>query len=215
MINDLDMLYVFHGTDIVTAGDKARALVASLRAKRPDASFEKLDGDSWNESALQGHLGGQGLFSSKYIVLLDRVTENTDAKESLPGLIPALQESPNVFIVLEGKLNAELTRAIDKNAEKSVECELRKEPAKDGGFNVFALADAVAKRDSIRAWMLYRQAVESGSEPEQIIGMLFWKAKTVEDKKLARELVTLYHEGHRGRRDLELGIERLVLTAGR
>lgn len=204
------MLYVFHGTDAATAGNKARALVESLRAKKPDAAYEKVDSDSWNRALVEGHLGGQGLFSNKYIVLVDRVTENKEAKEELPDLVPAMQESPNIFIVAEGKLNAELTRAVEKSAEKIVECELKKEEPKES-FNVFALADAVAKKDSVRAWALYRRAVESGSEPEQIIGMLFWKAKTIQDRKLAKDLVTLYHDGHRGIRDLELGMEQLIL----
>ena len=42
--------------------------------------------------------------------------------------------------------------------------------------------------------------------------MLFWKAKTIENKKLAKDLVTLYHDGHRGLVDLELGMERLILS---
>lgn len=205
------MLYVFHGTDAAQAGNKARSLAESLQKKRPDAAYAKMDADNWNLSAVEGHLGGQGLFSNKYIVLVDRVTENKEAKDELPGLIPAMQESPNIFILLEGKLNAELKRAVEKSAEKIVECELKKEEPKEG-FNVFALADVVAKKDSVRAWMLYRKAVESGSEPEQVIGMLFWKAKTVADRKLAKELITLYHDGHRGLVDLELGIERLILS---
>ena len=40
----------------------------------------------------------------------------------------------------------------------------------------------------------------------------FFQAKTIADKKLAKELVVLYHEGHRGRRDLELATERMLLT---
>jgi DNA polymerase III delta subunit len=212
------MLYVFHGADVAQAGVKARALVASLRAKRPDAAFEKVDSDGWNSAIIEGHLGGQGLFSNKYIVFLDRVTENAEAKDEIVRFIPAMQESPNIFIAFEGKLNAELKKAFDKSAEKVVECE--KKAAAAGGFkasgpNVFALGDAVAKRDVFKAWSLYRQAIDGGAEPEAILGMLFWKAKTMQAKDLARELVTLYHDGHRGLVDLELGTERLVLKCGR
>jgi DNA polymerase III delta subunit len=206
------MLYVFHGTDVAQAGTKARALIESLRAKRPDAAFDKMEADSWNPSVIQGHLGGQGLFSSKYIVFLDRVTENADAKEGLPELTEAMNESDNIFIVLEGKLNAELKRAVEKNASKVVECEVKADVAKKPEINVFALADAVGKKDAFRAWSVYRQAIEGGAEPEALIGMMFWKAKTIADKKLAKELIVLYHEGHRGRRDLELATERMLLT---
>jgi len=208
------MLYVFHGTDIPTAVSKAHALIDSLRAKRPDAAFEKIDSDSWDPAIIEGHLGGQGLFSSKYIVFVDRVSENADAKERFADFIPAMQESPNIFIVLEGKLNAELKRAFEKSAEKIVECQPKADSAsaKKSEFNIFALADALAKKDAFRAWSTYRQAIEGGLEPENILGVLFWKAKTMMSKELTRELVVLYHEGHRGRRDLELATERLLLN---
>lgn len=209
------MLYIFHGADVATAGTKARALIESLRAKRPDAAYDKVDGDSWNPAIIEGHLGGQGLFSSKYIIFLDRVTENAEAKEALPDLASALQESTNIFIVLEGKINAALKKAIDKSAEKIVECEKKEAASGKPDFNIFGLADAVGKRDTFKAWTLYREAVDQGIESEAIIGMLFWKAKTIQDKSLAKELVTLYHEGHRGRRNLELGIEQCILNLAR
>ena len=214
------MLYVFYGTDTAQAGEKARSLVESLRAKRPDAAYEKIDGDSWDVSVLQSHLGGQGLFSNKYIVFIDRVTENKNAKEELAEHVPAMQESPNIFILYEGKVLTELKKALEKHAEKIVVVDEKKTAGGSSFFgrgsgdgpNIFALADAVGKRDAVRAWALYRQAVDGGIESEAIIGMLFWKAKSLEDKALAKKLVTLYHDGHRGLCDLELGIEKLVLT---
>ena len=44
----------------------------------------------WNPAIIESHLGGQGLFSNKYIVFVDRVTENKDAKESLVDFVPAV-----------------------------------------------------------------------------------------------------------------------------
>ena len=211
------MLYVFHGTDTKTAVEKAHALVASLRAKRPDASYQKVEADDWGGSIVESHLGGQGLFSSKYIVLLDRVTEDADAKEQLPDLIPAMQESTNIFIVLEGKLNAERKRAVEKSAEKAVVSDLKAVDAADkaDGFNIFGIAGALASGDAFKAWKMYREAIDSGTAVENILGILFWKAKSITDKKLAKELIVLYHEGHRGRRDLELATERLLLDCAK
>ena len=213
------MLYVFYGTDTARAGTKARALVESLRAKRPDAAYDKIDADSWNVSVIQGHLGGQGLFSSKYIVYLDRVTENKTAKDELVDYVAAMQESSNIFILYEGKVLTELKKTLEKHAEKIVVVDEKKAAntffGGGDGPNIFALADAVGKRDAVRAWTLYRQAVDGGIESEAIIGMLFWKAKSIENKPLAKELITLYHDGHRGLVDLELGIEKLVLRAGK
>ena len=67
------MLYVFHGSDISAAVRKANTLADSLRAKKPDASFVRIEAAEWNPAVVTEHAGGQGLFSNKYIVLLDRV----------------------------------------------------------------------------------------------------------------------------------------------
>ncbi|MGC9605386.1 MAG: hypothetical protein ABSF56_01325 [Minisyncoccia bacterium] len=208
------MLYVFHGPDTRAAAKKAHTLIDSLRAKRPDAAFEKVDADSWSPAIVEGHLGGQGLFSSKYIVFLDRVTENQEAKEKIADFIRAMEESPNIFIVLEGKLGAELKRAFQKGAERVVECEpkAKSAPFKKDEFNVFALANAVGRREPLKAWIMYRRAVEAGVAAENILGVLFWKAKSMPSPALARDILLLYHEGHRGARDLELGLERMLLA---
>ncbi len=177
------MLYVFHGTDTASAVTKATSLVDSLRMKRPDASYVRVEAAQWNPSIIEEHIGGQGLFSNKYIIFLDRVTENAEAKESFAEFAQVMAESTNIFIVLEGKLSAELKKAFEKSAEKMVECE-KKEVAKSfgassGDFNIFALADAVGARDPFKAWSVYRQAVDAGNEPESIIGTLFWQVKSM------------------------------------
>jgi len=249
------MLYLFHGTDTQKSGDKARSLITSLRAKRPDAAFVSVTANDWNSSIIEEHLGGQGLFSNKYIIFLNRVTENEEAKENLAAFIPAMNESANIFIVHEGKLNAELKKAFEKSSEKIVVTDLAEaksssrfasSAAGTGGrsdFNIFALADAFGSRDSSKVWSIYRQAIDAGIEPENIIGTLFWQVKSMiqagvaksateaglspfvfskakkysdnysgeEIQGLTEKLITIYHDGHRGLRDMEWGLERLML----
>lgn len=180
------MLYVFYGTDIAGSSSKALKLVESLRTKKPDAAFARVEAKDWSVDLIQEHLGGQGLFSNKYIILLDRLSESSEAKEELADYISAFQESPNIFIALEGKLNAELKKAFEKHAEKAVVTD--KVEAKGGfgkgDFNIFALADAVGNRDAFKSWKIYREAIENGIEPENIVGTLFWQAKSM---VLARE----------------------------
>jgi DNA polymerase III delta subunit len=209
------MLYVFHGGDIAKSANKARALVASLCVKRPDATFVEIIADQWSPSAIEENLGGQGLFSSKYIIFLNRVTENTDAKEVLPDLVAAMNESSNIFILLEAKLNADLKRAVEKDAEKIVLTDVVEKIGTKEEFNIFALGDALERKDGIKAWRLYRAAIDSGIAPENIVGTLFWQIKRNYSKEksgaLLKNLITLYHDGHRGLVDMELGIERMLV----
>jgi DNA polymerase III delta subunit len=209
------MLYVFHGSDITKSAEKARVVANSLRAKRHDATFIEIIADQWSPVAIEENLGGQGLFSSKYIVFLNRVTENADAKEVLPDFVSAMNKSANIFILLEGKLNADLKRAVEKDAEKIVLTDAIEKAGTKEGFNIFALGDALEKRDGIRAWKLYRTAIDSGIAPENIVGTLFWQVKRnyskTKSESLMKELMTLYHDGHRGLVDMELGIERMLI----
>lgn len=223
------MLYVFHGTDVTKSLDKAKHLIDSLRAKKPDATYVPVTAEKWNIASIEENLGGQGLFSNKYIVFLDRVTENAEAKEQIADFVGSMNESSNIFVILEGKLNVELKKAFEKSAEKVVVTDLPvavKSFGAKGDFNVFALADAVSSRNRANSWTVYRQAVDRGIGSESILGTLFWKVKTMivaggekgspkysklELQSLLTRLVTLYHDGHRGLVDLELGTERLLL----
>ena len=178
------MLYTFYGSDLAKSLAKARSLANSLRAKRPDAEYVSIDTDHWDEAALEGHLSGQGLFSNKYIVFLDRVSERPDACESLEKFLQPMKESANIFIVLEGKLLVDMKKSVEKHANKTVVSDVEAARAGAGAFprgefNVFALADAIATRDRLKAWVTYRQAVDTGLEPENIIGTLFWQAKSI------------------------------------
>ncbi len=238
------MLYLFHGTDTKIALSKARATVNSLRAKRVDAAFVEVDADHWSVSIIPEHAGGQGLFSNKYIILLNKVTENPEAKDKISKFTEMMKESENIFIMLEGKLNADLKKALEKHAEKTVVCDLKDVAAKKSEFNIFALGDALGSRESFKAWSIYRQAIDAGQEIQVIIGTLFWQMKSIivaseaqsaaasglspfvyskskkyaanfsknESTALLNDLITIYHDGHRGVVDMEKGIEKLLLN---
>ncbi|MFA6458887.1 MAG: hypothetical protein WCV79_00595 [Candidatus Paceibacterota bacterium] len=175
------MLYVFYGTDIGTSQKKARTLVASLRAKKPDASYEEISSDNWSAQLLESHLDGQGLFSSKYIIFLDRVTDNVEAEKEFIDFLPAMKESENIFIVFEGKLLTDMKKAVAKHAEKALESGEKTDikSFNNSEFNIFSLADAVGSRENMKAWMIYRQAIDRGIEAESILGTLFWQVKSI------------------------------------
>ena len=69
------MIYLLHGTDIERSREKLRSLMASLVAKKPDASRIKFTDETFNSAEFPGLVGGQGLFSNKLIVEFDRVFE--------------------------------------------------------------------------------------------------------------------------------------------
>ena len=193
------MLYVFYGTDVSKSHEKAHHLVDSLRAKKPDASYVPINADNWNGLMVEENLGGQGLFSNKYIVFLDRVTENVVAKEEVVDFLPAMNESSNIFVMFEGKVYVELKKAIEKHAEKVVVTDLptiTRSFGSRGGvageFNVFALADAVANRNKANSWTIFRQAVDRGIGSESILGTLFKKKVVLTVHEIFGKLWNVY-----------------------
>lgn len=172
------MLYFLHGSDATQSRKKLHDLVDSLLKKKPDASVFRMEAEGWDAARFEELLGGQGLFEHKYIVVLDKVFEHATAKDDVLGALKALKESDNVFICLEGDIDAVTVKKLEKHSEKSQKFEEEKTTAKKE-FNIFSLTDAFGMRDKKKLWVLYRQAIMSGSEPEEIHGILFWQLKSI------------------------------------
>jgi hypothetical protein len=203
------------------------------------------------------YIGGQGLFSNKYIVLIKGIFSKKDVKEMFLEKIKEMAGSPNIFIVAEGVVDAASLKKIEKHAEKIQEFESGVSKDGNGGmgggagqnfaskeeFKIFDMADALGARDKKTLWTLYRKAIDSGKVPEEIHGILFWQAKSIalaaqtksageaglnpfvygkakryaenyskeELEGLLGDLVSVYHDGHRGLHDFETALEVLIL----
>ena len=140
--------------------------------------------------------------------------------EEFLALTEGLQKSPHTFVFQEEKL---LKKPLDFLAKKSVTVEWLLEEKKEESFNVFSIAQAFALRDRKKMWLLLGEALRANVAPEALAGMLHWKVRDLlaknapgkftqtELKTISRELVTLYHEAHKGGGSLDLLLERFVL----
>lgn len=173
------MLYFLYGTDSKKARNKLHELLETLQKKKPDASVFRIEAEQWNSAQFEELLSGQGLFSNKYIVVLDRVFENAEAKEYIVDSLKKVAESDNVFIFIEGKIDVATLKKIEKNAQKTQEFEEKKNTPAAQAFNMFSLTDAFGTRDKKKLWVLYQQAIASGAQPEEIHGILFWQLKSM------------------------------------
>lgn len=219
------MIYFFHGTDIDKARTKAHELVDSLRKKKPDAAFFIINSENFNLVQLQEYIGGQGLFSNKYIVFLDRLCEKKDVKEEFINVLKEISESENIFILFEGKIDKVTATKIEKKSEKAVVFDLKQAEKTEEDSNVFELANVLGRKDKKELWMLYREYVDKGSAPEELHGILFWKAKTMllaggnsywkQDELMSfiDGLITVYHEARRGNHEFETGFESFLLKS--
>ena len=110
--------------------------------------------------------------------MLDRLLDDEEIAPVFLEYVEVVAASPNVFIILEGKLTKDILKKFEKHAEKVQEFEetaaqkLAKAKGKDR-FNVFSLAEALGKRDRRNLWVLYRRALDEDIAPEEIHGHFF------------------------------------------
>ena len=172
------MIYLLHGTDTDKSRAKMRELADSLRARKPDAAFFRMDAEHWNAAELVEYCGGQGLFENKFIIVLDHLLDDEEIAAILLEQIEVIAASQNIFIILEGEIEADALKKFEKHAAKVQEFSAAKK-IKGERFNVFSLAEALGKRDRKNLWVLYRRALDEDISAEEIHGTLFWQAKSI------------------------------------
>ena len=144
-----------------------------------------------------------------------------DRTKALLAIAPSLANSVHTFLFEEEKLPAKTMTAL--GAEGAALEELPSHRSGKAPFNVFALADALGRRDRKTLWLLLVRAGREGIAPENTAGVLAWKARTMlafartprereSLRALSRELVSLYHDSRRGAGGLDLLLERFALT---
>jgi len=175
------MIYFLYGSDNKKAREKAHEIEASLLKKKPDAALFRVTTENWDENWLTDLIEGQGLFTPKYIVILDRLFENKEIKEYVVKNLKEIQGSEHVFIFIEGEMDKTTLGKIEKKSEKIQEFDdSRPFPKKeDKKFNVFSLTDALAARDKKKLWILFQEAKRKGSVAEEIHGILWFQIKAM------------------------------------
>jgi len=163
----------------------------------------------------------QGLFFSKTLVLLDDPFENAAGADLLIKLLPELAASPNAIAVLAPKLLAARLKKVEPHAEKVFKVDvLEKKPAR--GFNG-GLVNALARKDGAALWKELVMAYRLGDAPEQLHGLLHWKARDLMQKgggawgssgarRLSRDLIELLTDSRGKDLPLAAALERFALT---
>ncbi len=175
------MIYLFAGDD----------------SKRKICAYEKFtssipDGvgifcvgkNDFSSFQLENFYSGSSLFSTKSIIFYENIFENEDTQDFVLKHLKNIFESKNDFVFLESKLLKPVIDAFKKvgNKENQINIfELAKE--KKEKFNNFLLANALGDRDKLHLWIYFRQAMDKGVGMEELIGVLFWKAKDMILKK--------------------------------
>jgi hypothetical protein len=208
------MIYAIVGTD-TKKREKAQEKVSLLGSATAHIYSEHI-------ASLEALTEASSLFGDKVIVNVLQVMESAASRDELIRLLPAMEESENIFIVDEPFADANRVKRLEKYAKEIFDAREEKARAADP----FALCNAFAKRDKKQAWLEW-MALRDIESPEAIQGALWWKFQTVwadvksgrpgkftlaECEEIGRALLVSSIEAHRGEKDLKVELERIVLS---
>jgi hypothetical protein len=177
------MIYFLHGADTYKARKKLHELLSQAKTKRPEAELFKLTTENWNEGGLEELLVSRGLFEQKYTVVLDTLFEKKEIREYILGRLKDLSESDQIFLILEGKVDAAIVKKIEKVAKQVQEFK-KQDLAGQGGekkqtFNIFGVTDGLLHKDKKKLWISFIDAINRGVAVEEIHGIFFWQIKNM------------------------------------
>lgn len=179
--------------------------------------------NDFSAAQIESFYSGSGLFFEKCVVVLTNVFEREDILDFVLEKLSLLAESQNLFVFLETKLPKSVLEEFKKAGADIQNFDLPKE--KHEKYDNFLLAWAFAKRDKLGLWMHYRKAVDLGVGLEELVGVLFWKAKDMllknnygkfsepELKTFAAHLSYLLPKARKEGLDAECELERFLLEA--
>ena len=232
------MLFVFYGNDTIGVRTKAYDFVA-IHEKKGEV-LQRIDGENYAPGILSDIAGSASLFGTKTIYLIDTPSVSKDFYNDVVEHLEALAQSATHFVVAEEALLAPEKKKFAKHAESIEEVKgATKErfnafgmadslARKDKKTLWMQLQDA--KREGLSPeeiigtlwWQLksLRLAKQTGSAQEA--GMKdfpYNKAKRAllafkegELEALSHSLLRVYHDGHLGKKDIDLALEKWVLS---
>ena len=212
------MIYLFAGDDLKKKLSAYEKFIKTLPKNVEVFVFNKNDFDPVQ---IESFYSSAGLFFNKCVVVFRNIFEKEEAQDFLLKKLDLMCKSENLFVFLEGKLKKiELDAFKKEKAELNI-FELTKE--KKEKYNNFLLTYDFEKRDKLNLWIHFREAIDLGVGMEELIGVLFWKAKDMilkrnfskfkeeELKDFASRLSYLLPEARKNGQDDEAVFEQFLL----
>jgi hypothetical protein len=214
------MIYLFCGDDVKNKYSSYEKFIKSIPTGTDIFFIGKNDFDPIQTESFYS---GSGLFFTKCIVVFTNIFEKEENLDFVLEKLNLMGESENIFVFLEGKLDKPTLDAFKKARAELNVFELPKEKIEK--FNNFLLTNALEDRDKLNLWIYFRQAIENGGAMEELVGILFWKAKDMllkknfrkfsetELKNFASKLSYLLPKARKEGKDAESVFEQFLLDA--
>jgi hypothetical protein len=217
------MLHLFCGDD---AKSKILSYQKFLKSIPKGIETFFINRNNFDRSQIESLYSGSGLFFTRCAVVFSGVLEREETRDFLLGKLQLMGDSVSDFVFLESKLKKAELDAFRKPGAKKAQLnvfELPKE--KKEKYDNFLVANAFGSKDKLNMWIHFRQAMDRGVGMEELIGVLFWKAKDMmlkknfgkfkeeELKNFAGKISYLLPQARKSGKDDESAFEQFLLEA--
>lgn len=232
------MLVVYCGNDTIGVREKAFAEVSKYEKK--GYTLERVDAENYAAGVLQDAAGATSLFGDQTVYVIDTPSTSKDFYADVTEHLEILRESENPFIVIEGSLLAPEKKKFAKYAQSLEEVKgesserfnsfaLAEALAKRDKKSLWLLLQEARLSGSsdeeiigILWWQLKALRLAAKTKSAQEAGMKdfpYNKAKRAlgnfkdgDVERISHSLLSVYHDGHLGKRDIDLALEKWCLT---
>jgi DNA polymerase III delta subunit len=231
------MLGIFFGTDRKTVRDEAANFLSTAV---PHVAADTIDATNYQPGQLPNLASAQSLFGGVEAYILDTPSADSEFETEVQEHLAQLAASENVFVILESRLLVAAKKKYEKHAETTKECNAEKADrfnafslaealAKRDKKNLWVLLQEAQlaglrpeeivgmlwwQLKAIRLAGLTRSAEEAGMKeyPYRKAKSALNKYQPEEAALLASSLLSLYHQSHQGKADMDLQLENWCLS---
>ncbi|OGG89361.1 hypothetical protein A2592_02815 [Candidatus Kaiserbacteria bacterium RIFOXYD1_FULL_42_15] len=232
------MLQLYFGNDSIKV--RAAANTAAITATESGSTnLTRIESDAFAPGMLLDMVGSVSLFGDQEVYLIDTPSEVPEMYDEVIGSLLEMASSANIFIVIEQGLLApekkkwqkhatvfeEFTRVADKrfNVFSMAEALSKRDKkalwillceAKQAGLVAEEIIGTLWwQLKALRLAAVSASAVEADMKeyPYQKAKQALRNFKAGELDKLSSGLLKVYHDGHGGVRDIDLGLEEWIL----
>ncbi len=232
------MLKVFCGNDENVVREKAMAFVNEQI--QGGYTVTRYNAEDFETGVVTNALGATSLFGGKELFVFDTPSADSEFEEAVKAGLKEMGESENLFVVIEGALLAAPKKTYAKHAD-SVEEYKTTAPERFNTFAMADALSARDKKKlwlllqeakqaglaaeeiigvlwwqlkSLRLAALTNSASEAGLKdfPYNKAKRALSKFKDGELEAMSEKLLGVYHDGHGGIKDIDMALERFVLT---
>lgn len=210
-----------------------------LKKKQPEAEELYFNNENFSKSALEEVLKSQGLFFSKNIVILDNIFQNKESKEVIIENLKEIKESDHAFVLNEYSIDAPTKTELKKYSfdfKENIEAgDYKNNPFaladavgnRDSKRLWHTFTEEItrgAKAEELHGQMVWQiksiliAAKTKTAEEADMKDFPYRKAKgfiknyKIEElEELLFKLVSAYHEAHRGKVELAVALEKIIL----